>query len=263
MGSPLSVALLGYGEAGSRFGRDLLASGARVRAYDPQVAPPDSVEVARDEADAARGVDIVLSVNSSSAAMGALRAGLPGIRPGTIWADLNTASPRLKQRLAVVAEDAGVRFADVAIMAPVPGKGLRVPMLTSGEAAEDTASLLSSVGTPITVHDGPPGAAAQRKLLRSVFFKGMAAAVVEALDAARAAGCEEWLHENIAAELARATSETVDQLTTGTHLHARRRADEMAASAEMVRDLGIDPIMAGASRDFLLRLLEQRPDTWD
>ena len=36
--------------------------------------------------------------------------------------------------------------------------------------------------------DGPAGLAAARKLLRSVFYKGMAASIVEALDAARAAG---------------------------------------------------------------------------
>jgi 3-hydroxyisobutyrate dehydrogenase-like beta-hydroxyacid dehydrogenase len=50
----------------------------------------------------------------------------------------------------------------------------------------------------VDVLPGPPGAAAARKLVRSVFYKGLAAAVTEALRAARAAGCEPWLRDNIA-----------------------------------------------------------------
>ena len=46
--------------------------------------------------------------------------------------------------------------------------------------------------------DGPAGTAASRKLCRSVFYKGMAAAVTESLRAGVAAGCESWLRENIA-----------------------------------------------------------------
>jgi hypothetical protein len=94
--------------------------------------------------------------------------------------------------------------------------------------------------------------------LRSVFFKGLAAAVVEALEAGRAAGCEDWLRANIAEELASSDAETVDRLVSGTYVHAKRRADEMAASAEMLRDLGVEPLMASASRDLLRRIVSQR-----
>lgn len=254
------IALLGYGEAGSAFGRDLLDLGARVRVYDPRVRPRDAVDVASNEADAALGVDLVLSVNSASAAIEALRSGLAGVRHDAIWADMNTASPQLKSELSKIAAQADVAFADIAIMAPVPGKGLRVPMLVSGPAADRVAGILRSLGTPVTVEPGEAGAAAQRKLLRSVFYKGLAAAVVEALDAARAAGCEDWMRESIATELAEADRSTVERLVTGTRLHAKRRADEMAASAEMLEHLGVEPIVAGASRDLLRRILaEQTP----
>ena len=250
-----TIALLGYGEAGSAFGRDLLVAGARVRVYDPQVQPEDSVEACSDEAEAARGADLVLSVNSSLAAVDALRTGLAGLSPNSVWADLNSGSPGLKTTLEGLATEAGMTFADVAIMAPVPGKGLRVPMLVSGGGAERVTVILGALGTPITVQPGPAGAAAQRKLLRSVFFKGLAASVVEALEAARAAGCEEWLRENIAIELAEADASTVERLVSGTHQHAKRRVEEMAAAAQMLDELGVPPLMAGASRDLLRRML--------
>ena len=192
--------------------------------------------------------------------MDALEAGLPGLlvggrpRPDVLWADLNTASPATKRKLAELARDAGVPFADVAIMAPVPGRGLRVPMLASGTGAGRYAALLTPLGAGIEVLDGPAGLAASKKLLRSVFYKGMAASLVEALEAARAAGDEPWLREHIAAELAAADAAIVDRITDGTHRHAVRRTAEMAAAADMLTELGVPPLMADASRALHERL---------
>ncbi|MGH3377361.1 MAG: NAD(P)-binding domain-containing protein, partial [Actinoallomurus sp.] len=200
MTTPLCVAVLGLGEAGGEIARDLAAAGVRVRAYDPLPRPAVGLTVCTGEADAARGADLVLSVNSAKAAEDALTAGLPGMGDGAVWADLNTAAPALKRRLGELAADAGVAFADVSLMAPVPGKGLATPMLVSGPAARTYAGLLGPVGARVTTLDGPAGEAATRKLLRSVFFKGMAAAAVEALFAARAAGLEDWMRGHIAEE---------------------------------------------------------------
>lgn len=249
----LTVAVLGLGEAGGAIARDLVKAGATVRAYDPAVPAADGMVQTSDEADAAKGSDLVLSVNSSRAAVDALRA---GVAEATVWADLNTASPGLKKQLASLAGD--VPFADVAIMAPVPGRGLRTPMLTSGPAAARVAEMLGSLGASVETMDGPAGLAAERKLLRSVFFKGLAAAVVEALEAGRAAGCEEWLRDNITEELTRAGESTVDRLVSGTRQHAVRRADEMAAATDMLTELGMAPTITAATRDLLVRLAGER-----
>ena len=244
----LVVAVLGLGEAGSVIARDLLAAGAGVRGYDPAVAAGPGITDARSEAEAARGADLVLSVNSAKAAVDAFRAGLPGLGPDALWADLNTASPGTKRQLASIAEAGGVLFADVAMMAPVPGRGLRVPMLASGDGAARYAGLLNPLGAGIELLDGPAGLAATRKLLRSVFYKGMASAIVEALEAARAAGHEQWLREHIAAELAAADVSSVERIVEGTARHALRRAAEMEAAADMLSELGVPPFMAEASR---------------
>jgi 3-hydroxyisobutyrate dehydrogenase-like beta-hydroxyacid dehydrogenase len=251
--------VLGLGEAGSAIAQDLVAAGAVVRGYDPAVLPPAGVVGAAHEADAATGADLVLSVNSSKAALDALRAGCSGMRAGAVWADLNTASPGLKRELAAVAQHNGVAFADVSIMAPVPGRGLRTPLLVSGVAARVVAEILGPLGASVEVLEGEAGLAAERKLLRSVFFKGLAAAVVEALEAARVVGLEDWLRANITEELSRADSSTVDRLVAGTHQHALRRADEMAAATEMLRALGVEPAVAAASRDLLRRVAKASP----
>jgi 3-hydroxyisobutyrate dehydrogenase-like beta-hydroxyacid dehydrogenase len=248
------IAVLGFGEAGSLLARDLVAAGAAVRGYDPKVPAPAGVTPAGSDAEAVAGAGLVLSVNSASDAVAALEASLDALGPGAVWADLNTAAPAVKQRLAGIGEGRGIPVTDIAMMAPVPGKGLRVPMLASGEAAADVAQTLRGYGANVDVLAGPAGLAATRKLLRSVFYKGMAASIVEALEAARAAGLEDWLAGHIAEDLAKQDTATLTRIVTGTRQHAVRRGHEMAAAAEMLTDLGIEPIMAAASQHLHERL---------
>ncbi|NMO56114.1 NAD(P)-dependent oxidoreductase [Actinoplanes sp. TBRC 11911] len=247
------IAVLGLGEAGGRIAGELAAAGAVVAGFDPRLGAPDGVRAAASDADACRDAGLVLSVNSAHDALDALRQSLSALRAGTIWADLNTASPALKTALR---DAAGGRadVVDVALMAPVPGRGLRTPMTMSGPAAGRAAALLRAYGAEIEVLDGSVGEAATRKLLRSVFYKGLAAAVIEALEAARAAGLEDWLAGNIRAELTRSDAGTLDRLVDGSHAHAVRRTEEMAAAADLLTELGVAPRVAGASRDWLADL---------
>jgi 3-hydroxyisobutyrate dehydrogenase-like beta-hydroxyacid dehydrogenase len=248
-----TIAVLGLGEAGGAIARGLVRAGAVVRGFDPRATAPEGVIAATDDADACCGAGIVLSVNSAADARDALAQGLPGCAPGTVWADLNTASPGLKADLQRLA-DGRVEVLDVAIMAPVAPRGLATPMTVSGTAAVDFAVALRSFGAVVDVIDGPVGAAATHKLLRSVFYKGLAAAVVEALAAARAAGLDEWLRGNITEELVRADASIVERLVTGSVTHAVRRTHEMEAAAELLDDLGVPARVTRASRDWLADL---------
>jgi 3-hydroxyisobutyrate dehydrogenase-like beta-hydroxyacid dehydrogenase len=252
------IAVLGLGEAGSRIAADLAAAGATVRGFDPAVPAGEGITGCDSDAEACRGASVVLSLTCAHEAEAALDAALPGIGSGALYADLNTASPGLKGRLADHAAAVGVRFADVAMMSPVPGRGVRTPMLACGPAAAAFASALTPLGADIEVLPGPPGTAAARKLVRSVFYKGMAAAVTEALMAGRAAGCEEWLRANIAGELQAASAETLARLEEGSVRHARRRADEMAAAAELLRELGVPARITTASADWLHDLMTKQ-----
>jgi 3-hydroxyisobutyrate dehydrogenase-like beta-hydroxyacid dehydrogenase len=256
MSDAVRVALLGLGEAGSAIARDLVAAGADVRAYDPNVTAPDGVAARTDEADTVRDADLVLSVNSSHDAMTALVNALPALRDGTIWADLNTASPGQKADLVEKLATRDVPVVDVALMAPVPGRGLRAPMLVSGEGSTRYAEILAGLAASVTIQPGAAGEAISRKLLRSVFYKGVAAAVVEALAAAEAAGCADWLRDNISTELA-ADEQTINRLIDGTHRHAKRRADEMTAAAEQLTELGVPSRIAAAARDQLTELRDR------
>jgi 3-hydroxyisobutyrate dehydrogenase-like beta-hydroxyacid dehydrogenase len=194
------VAVLGLGEAGGRIAADLAAAGVEVRGFDPDPARDvRSILRASDAASAASGCDLVLSVNSAKAALDAAEAALPGLQATGIYADANTTSPELKRELAALAAAAGVGFADVALLGPVPTRGLSAPVLVSRVAARAFAGLCAPLGMPVEVVSDEAGDAAALKLVRSVFLKGLAAAVVESMQAAEAMGRAAWLEQEIEA----------------------------------------------------------------
>ncbi len=251
---PLRVGVLGLGEAGSLVAADLVRAGVDVAGYDPRVPVLDGVPTVGSESEAARGREVVLALTAAEDAPTALANALPGVVAGALYADLSTAPDALKRTLSAECDSAGVEFADVAIMSPVPGRGVRAPMLVSGGGADRFAALVAGLGGTVSVVPGGPGEAARRKLLRSVFYKGMGAALVEAHEAATAAGLGDWLLDHLAGELEGMGRETATRLLDGSHVHAVRRAAEMAAAGEVVRGLGVPSPVSDAARAVLARL---------
>ncbi|UGS34351.1 DUF1932 domain-containing protein [Capillimicrobium parvum] len=245
------VGILGLGEAGGLIAADLRAAGATVRGYDPLPATrPD----AGSEAEAAAGADVVLSLTTAAHAREAAEAAAGALRPGQLYADLNTSGAALKQELATLVAPTGAAFADVALMAPVPDHGLRTPALASGPGAEAFSAALGALGMPVETVGARPGDAAQRKLLRSVLWKGMAAVVTEALAAARAAGEEAWMREQIVSVFESADGALAAHMETGSIRHAQRRMREMEEAAAMLDELGVRPRVAEAAAAWLQEL---------
>jgi 3-hydroxyisobutyrate dehydrogenase-like beta-hydroxyacid dehydrogenase len=207
-------------------------------------------ENAPDAATAVAGADVVLSVNAAAVAVEVVREALSALDADALYADLNTAAPALKRELAILA---GNRFADVALLGPVPAKGIATPALASGPGAQEFAAALAPLGMPVTVVSDQAGDAAAMKLVRSVFMKGLAASAVESVAAAEAAGHGDWLKDEIAAVIGRPL---LDRLLEGSRAHAARRVDEMEAAAELLVEFGVEPRIARASAELLAGLAE-------
>jgi 3-hydroxyisobutyrate dehydrogenase-like beta-hydroxyacid dehydrogenase len=249
-----TIAVVGLGVAGSAIARDAASAGARVRGFDPFRAAPDGVDAARDAGSAATGADVVLSVNSAAVALEVAETVAPVLEPGRLFADLNTAAPALKRGVAAVVEARGARFADVALLRGVPDWGIATPSLASGTGAGEYAQVMGRLGMPVTQVGAAAGDAAAQKLARSIFMKGLAAAIGEALAAGERLGCEDWLRNDIEATLAVADAALLHRLVEGSRVHAVRRVEEMAAAVAMLEELGVEPRTAAASEAWLRSL---------
>lgn len=243
------VCVFGLGEAGSLIAGDLaLLPDVEVHGYDPaEVATPPGVLRHGHPEEAVVGADLVLGITAAADATAALTQALDAIPRGAIYADLATASAGLQRSLATIAALAGLSFTDVALMSPVHGAGLRTPALASGPAARAFIAAIGPLGMPVEHAGEEAGMAATRKLLRSVVVKGLTALVVEAMQAAEAAGLANETWDNIVGQLGAADEELIRRLVTGTGRHAARRIHEMEAAAELLTELGVEPFMTNAT----------------
>jgi 3-hydroxyisobutyrate dehydrogenase-like beta-hydroxyacid dehydrogenase len=248
------IGVFGLGEAGALFAADLAAAGASTRAYDPaDVATPDRIVRCAAPADAVRGAELVLALVPAADAVTAAEQARDEIPAGAVYADLGTGSAELKRGLAAIVEPR-LRFVDVALMATVPGHGVAVPSLASGSAADDYVAMLTPFGARVEAIGPEPGTAATRKLLRSVVVKGLAALVIEAMQAAHAAGDADWVWDHVAEQLSVADEAFVRRIVEGTAIHHERRRHEMEASMELLTSLGVDAVMTRSTVEHLRRV---------
>ena len=192
-----SIAFIGFGEAASAFvggasgarAYDLKTDAAETRAAKlADYAKADVIGVS-SAAEAVRDAGAVLSLVTADQALPAARHAAGLLRAGTLWLDMNSVAPDTKRAAAGAIEDAGGRYVDVAVLAPVHPQGLAVPLLVSGSHAEAGAAQLRAIGfTNVRIIAGGVGKASAIKMIRSVMVKGLEALTAEWILAAEAAG---------------------------------------------------------------------------
>jgi 3-hydroxyisobutyrate dehydrogenase-like beta-hydroxyacid dehydrogenase len=251
----MRAAVLGLGEAGRLYARDFARAGWSVDGYDPaDTATPDGVRRVASATAAVHGAELVIVLVGCRASVETAETVADHLAPGACYADLNTCPPGTKHEVERALLGRDVHVADVAVLAPVPRGGAATPLAVSGPGAQIVADHLGRLGAPVEVLAGPVGTAARRKLLRSVFMKGLAAVVLESLEAGAAAGCEDWLHEQIEDELEHAGPALVERLVEGSRAHAARRFEEMQGAIDEITELGTPTDICRAAQAWLDRL---------
>lgn len=244
-----SLALIGFGEAGSTFARagDWTGSarGFDIDAGRRAAMAEFGVTAAEDAQTALTGADIVLSLVTADSALAAARDNAGFLAPGAIWCDMNSVAPDTKREAAKSIEAAGGRYVDVAVMAPVDPKALGVPLLLSGAAAQDAKELLAALGFANSRIVGEDvGRASAIKMIRSVMVKGLEALTFECAAAAREAGVYDEVTASLdASETQTPWAEKIAYNRERMETHGLRRAAEMEEAAKTLLDLGIEPVM--------------------
>ncbi len=256
------LGLIGYGEVGGIFCAGLKAQVDSVHAWDLKLADAASAAPLRERAardgvvlcDSAAALcaaaDLVISAVTASNTVAVAREAAAQLRPGTIFLDLNSASPGAKREAAGLIEAAGGRYVEAGVMTSVPPYGIRVPMLLGGPHAEALARRLCAFGMDASVVSSELGVASAIKMCRSVMIKGLEALVIESYTAARAYGVEDYVLPTL-----QETFPSIDWTEQGRYFysrvvqHGRRRAEEMREVANTVREAGFEPWMAAATAE--------------
>ena len=256
------IGMLGYGEVGKTFAAGLLPSVAAVSAWDLKFDQPAlrdterghavaaGVRATQSVADACSDADLLISAVTASSTLAVAREAAAHIRVGSIFLDLNSASPGTKQEAAALIDGAGGVYVEAGVMTSVPPYGIRVPMLLGGIQAAALADILVGWGMDAQVASDQLGVASAIKMCRSVMIKGLEALVIESYTTARAYGVEDQVIPTL-----QETFPRIDWQQSGAYFFSRvaqlgqRRAEEMRESARTVQEGGFAPIMAGAIAD--------------
>jgi 3-hydroxyisobutyrate dehydrogenase-like beta-hydroxyacid dehydrogenase len=208
------------------------------------------VRVAASAADAARDARIVICAVTANA-VGRVAAQAAGyLHQGQMFFDINSASPVTKKNAAGLINAAHAKYVEGAVMAPVPGPGVKVPILAGGPAAEEVASILNGLGMNITPVTTEPGRASAMKLCRSIVIKGLEAIMVDCAAAAKQWGVEDEVFASLDASYPAIDFRQLAETMGGrVRQHGVRRAAEMREAAMMVEDLGMNPGLCSAIAD--------------
>lgn len=263
----MHIAVLGLGEAGRVFAESFAREGQQVFGFDPAPVTVDaSVHRAASIAEAVAGAELVLSLTTARFAIGAAQDAAPHLEAGAVYIDLNAGSAALKHRVqeTIESQTEKVAVVDGAVIGSVRSYGAKVQVLLAGEGAQTAAEKLAEAGGNPEIVGSSLGAASQRKLLRSVFMKGLGALITESMEAGKLAGDSEWMKEQIARAIADGEA-GVERLQSGTQTHGARRAHEVQDSLTMLADLGQTdwPVTKGAYDQHLKASRENAPSLID
>jgi 3-hydroxyisobutyrate dehydrogenase-like beta-hydroxyacid dehydrogenase len=253
------IGLVGYGEVGKIFGAGLKARANSLGAWDlkfgnPATRDAECAHATSQGITAHAGVKelceasgFIISAVTASNTLAVAQEAAAHIRPGTVFLDLNSASPGTKLQAAVAIEGAGAYYVEAGVMTSVPPYGIKVPMLLGGERADALASVLQSWEMDAKAVSDKIGVASAIKMCRSVMIKGLEALVIESYSTARAYGVEDHVLPTL-----QETFPSIDWSQQGAYFfsrvvqHGKRRAEEMRESANTVKEAGFDPIMTAA-----------------
>lgn len=266
----VSLGYIGFGEAAYNMAKGLKGEGvADICAYDVALGSEGAYRETVMQRCAEAGVRAAASseevVKNSDAVIIAVPARftastaeglLPFAEEGQLFVDVTTALPDVKERQAQLFAERGAEYVDSAMLGSLVVFGHKVPMLASGKGARRWHDLMTPYGMKIDLvgEGAPAGEASRIKLVRSVFMKGLEALIVETLLFARKCGIEERILDSVAGSMDKDPfKKLAARMAAADTIHAERRSFEVGESIELMKALGVEPLIALGAKERLAR----------
>ncbi|MEQ4530280.1 MAG: DUF1932 domain-containing protein [Mixta sp.] len=264
-----TVAIIGFGEAGTIFASDL-ADKAQVNVWDLKFVGPErdamlakaeqaGVTPAASLAAAIADAQLIFSLVTADSALALAQEAAPHLTQRQTFLDFNSVAPETKRSAERAVTQRQGNYLDVAVMAPVPPARLRTPLLLGGKEAERVAAQLRLWGCHAQALSDRVGDVSAIKMCRSVMIKGLEALTTECLTAARRYGVEEAVLDSLHASFPSLGwhGELADYLISRVAQHGRRRSEEMREVVKTLQDVALSGTMSQAIAESQLALVEQ------
>jgi 3-hydroxyisobutyrate dehydrogenase len=196
-----AIAVLGTGTMGAPIARNLLAAGFEVSVWNrtaERAAPlaADGARLASSPAEAAEGVDVVLTMltdgNAVEDAMTGREGALASLQPGSAWIQMATIGDEWTERLATLANEHGLAFVDAPVSgSDGPARDGELVVLASGP--DETRARLQPIFDAIgrkTLWLGPAGNGTRLKLVLNDWLASLTEGVAETIALTEALGLD-------------------------------------------------------------------------
>ncbi|MFC1917279.1 NAD(P)-binding domain-containing protein [Chloroflexota bacterium] len=268
----LTIGFIGFGEVGYHLALGFEEEGLRDKvAYcrGQRNKPPYSeqfrqraknvgVELADTLKELIEKCDLLFSCVTGEVGLKVAKQVAPLLDSRKMYVDCNNSAPQDKEMAALAINARGGRFVDAALVGPPLVKKHKTPFLVSGDGAGEFQELMIPYGMDIEIIPGKAGTAAMLKTIWQVYTKGLQGLLWETILAAEKAGVDLVAHPHPPVKFG---SETInvtlsDYLICHGGIHAARKADELKLAAGVLRNLGIEPMVAEAASKRLAKVAE-------
>lgn len=192
----MTVAFLGTGLMGAPMCRNLVASGAKVRAWNrsPDKACGTGAQLCDSAEDAAEGADACIVMLSDGPACRDVlfaQGAAARLAPGAMLIVMSSISHPEALEFVDAATGMGLRWIDAPVSGGTPAAEAGTLSIMAGGAPDDVeaaGALMAPMGR--TVHIGPAGTGALTKLINQITVASTIATVAEAMILAEAGGAD-------------------------------------------------------------------------
>lgn len=281
----MKIGFIGYGEAAYNISLGLGKEGLTgIMAYDAMADDPVMGKLVKSRAaeaevtlketakEVAKECDMIFAAVPSSFTLDVCESIREVLDAGKLYVDVSASTPAVKEKIWNAIRNSGVLFVDAAMLGSLPKDKHQVPITASGNGAEAFKEKMTPYGMKITTVGEKEGAASAIKLVRSIYMKGIAALMIEMVQAADAYGVADEVISSISESMDNIPfTSHLDRLVTGTAIHCHRRAAELKGSIAMLTECGLGAEMTAAAKEklenlepyrFAERYVEQKPDGW-
>lgn len=280
----MKIGFIGYGEASYHISKGLNSENAfKFFAYDPQYfsdnnnlikqrAEKEEVEMLSMENFLTQDLEIIFSAVPSNNAISVCKQLKSKINKKFIYIDVTASTPETQMQIQKELKDTNILFVDGAMLGPLSKFGHRVPIIVSGKGSRIFKNKMDLYNMNIEIVGDNAGEASSIKLIRSIFMKGIASLAIETLSLAEEMDVSKQVMKSLAETFEDKSFEnSLNQIITGTAIHAKRRSYELNGSLELLNKLKINSIMtdgAISKLEYIDKLNlrdkfnEKRPDYW-
>jgi 3-hydroxyisobutyrate dehydrogenase-like beta-hydroxyacid dehydrogenase len=259
-----TIAFIGFGEAAQAFVSGWPSEFAStITAYDIKSDRQDTetqirtayakagIRACKTSSECVADAEVVFSMVTADQALAAGQSIAGNTPKNCFYFDCNSCAPDTKRSVAKIINNAGGKYIDVAVMAPVFPALHKTPVLVSGPAAESALATMARLDMSARHAPGEIGTASSIKMVRSVMIKGLEALVAECVLAGRKAGIDGIVLETLEKTYPGfGWKDRAAYMLERMMVHGPRRAAEMREVALTVKQLGLNNGMSRATTDW-------------